>query len=212
MAIILRQETDARATTKGTSLTFQELDNNFIELLDRVDPANSIVAGSNITISQPDSAGAITISASAGATADFSEGVIAGTNITINSESTGQVTVNLAETPAFSSYTETVNNITTDSAGTINVDPKDGPIQEILLTENVTFTGFQNAADGQSVTLILRQDGTGNRTFTESLDSAGRMLFAGGESTLSTAGDSVDIMSIVYANGIYYASLSTNFS
>ena len=60
--------------------------------------------------------------------------------------------------------------------------------------------------------LLIEQDGTGNRAFSESLDSAGSMLFAGGTSTLSTAGGSTDIMSIVYAGGVYYASLSTNFS
>jgi hypothetical protein len=87
-----------------------------------------------------------------------------------------------------------------------------GSLQEITLTGNVTFQGFANAENGHSLTLIIHQDGTGNRTFTEDLDSANRMLFAGGTQTLSTAGNATDIMTIVYAGGIYYASLSTNFS
>ena len=88
----------------------------------------------------------------------------------------------------------------------------DGNLQEITLTGNINFQGFANAKDGQSLTLIIHQDGTGNRTFTEDLDSATRMLFAGGTSTLSTAGGATDIMTISLVGGIYYASLSTNFS
>ena len=35
MTITLRQESDSRATTKGSALTFTELDNNFKDILDR---------------------------------------------------------------------------------------------------------------------------------------------------------------------------------
>jgi hypothetical protein len=97
----------------------------------------------------------------------------------------------------------------------VNITPDvstNGSLQEITLTGNVAFQGFASAENGHSLTLIIKQDGTGNRTFTEDLDSAGRMLFAGGTQTLSTAANAIDIMTIVYAGGIYYASLSTNFS
>lgn len=97
----------------------------------------------------------------------------------------------------------------------VNLTPdvgQNGSLQEITLTGNTSFQGFANAEDGQSLTLIIHQDGTGNRTFSEDLDSATRMLFAGGTSTLSTAGDATDIMTISLVGGIYYASLSTNFS
>lgn len=289
MTVTLRQETAAGTTTKGSALTYAELDNNFIHLLrqgsvtvrgdsgtdqtlgeadkdsilqiaggtdisttlssdsagetvvtiaytgsdsnttytidaeadgsnaniklvgsDASSDAIQLVAGTNVTLTA-DSAGAITINSTASGGADTQ--ITAGTNITVSQpDSAGAFEVALSSNPTFSAYKETVNILSTDSAGAINVDPADGPIQEITLNENVTFTGFQNAADGQSVTLILKQDGTGSRTFTESLDSAGRMLFAGGTSTLSTAANAIDVMSIVYAGGIYYASLSTNFS
>jgi len=114
--------------------------------------------------------------------------------------------------PNLEGYTETINTITTDSAGSINVDVRDGNIQRLILTESVTFTGFAGAANGQSVTLILEQDNTGNRTFTDGTDSANRMIFAGGTNTLSTASGAVDIMTILFADGTYYASLSTNYS
>jgi len=107
-------------------------------------------------------------------------------------------------------YKETIHALS--YAANISPDVANGNVQEITLTGNVAFDGFSNAEDGQSMTLIIHQDGTGSRTFSENLDSAGRMLFAGGTSTLTTDGGATDIMSIVYAGGIYYASLSTNFS
>ncbi len=87
-----------------------------------------------------------------------------------------------------------------------------GNIMEVTLTGNTTFQGFANEEDGQTLTLIIHQDGTGNRTFTEDLDSAGRMLFAGGINTLSTSANAIDIMTISFIGGRYYASLSTNFT
>jgi hypothetical protein len=79
------------------------------------------------------------------------------------------------------------------------------------LTGNITFTGFSDAREGQTVTLLITQDGTGNRTFTEGLDSAGRMLFAGGVSTLSTAANSTDIMTISFIAGTYFASINKGY-
>lgn len=171
-----------------------------------------LVAGTNITLTV-DSQGAVTIAATDTDTGITS--VVAGTNIDVVENSAGGVTVSLESVVdgiELRDYKETVFELTTTSAGTINVDVADGPIQKINLTENVTFTGFVNAENGQSVTLILVQDGTGSRTFTESLSSASLMLFAGGEQTLTTAANSTDILSIVFADGIYYASLAKGFA
>jgi hypothetical protein len=136
-----------------------------------------------------------------------SEGSFSGT-FTANVDGAGYTLSNVV----LSDYKESIHVVTTGSAGDINVDVADGPIQEVSLTMNVTFTGFANPESGQSVTLILKQDGTGSRTFTESLSSAGTMLFAGGDGTLSTAGDSIDIMTIMYVGGVYYASLAKGFA
>lgn len=305
MAITLRQESATGATTKGSALTYAELDNNFIDLLNNKIQTLQVDADTgSVTVGESQSAGVFTFvggtsietsvtedstgnatltfnyTGAAGGIGELSEDttpqlggdldmnsfdIVTTSNATIDlapngtgyvevkgntnagtiqlnceSNSHGQklrsqphseavtntmlmpkggdstlvseIATQTLTNKTFGDYKETVFVLSTDSAGAINVDPTDGPIQEITLNENVTFTGFQNAADGQSVTLILKQDGTGSRTFTESLDSAGRMLFAGGTSTLSTAANAIDVMSIVYAGGIYYASLSTNFS
>jgi len=115
MTITLRQETAAGATTKGSALTYAELDNNFVHLLrqgsvtvrgdsgtdqtlgeEDKDSILNFVGGTNVTTAiGSDSAGdtQITINATA-PTPDFAEGVLGGTDITVTSDSTGQVTVN----------------------------------------------------------------------------------------------------------------------
>ena len=107
-------------------------------------------------------------------------------------------------------YNENIHTIT--YAANITPEPSDGPIQKIRLTGNVAFNGFATETSGASVTLIIEQDGTGNHTFSENTDSANSMLFAGGTSTLSTAANAIDIMTITLVGSTYFASLSTNFS
>jgi len=56
------------------------------------------------------------------------------------------------------------------------------------------------------MTLIVTQDGTGNRTLTSS------MLFAGGSKTLSTAAGAKDIISVFYDGSTYFASLTKGYA
>tara|TARA_Y100001937_G_C7135364_1_gene339667 strand:+ start:5350 stop:6414 length:1065 start_codon:yes stop_codon:yes gene_type:complete len=107
-------------------------------------------------------------------------------------------------------YNENIHEIT--YGANITPEPTDGPIQRITLTGNVNFNGFATETEGATITLVITQDSAGNRTFTENLDSNGRMLFAGGTSTLSTSANAIDIMTITFIGGTYFASLSTNFS
>jgi hypothetical protein len=178
-------------TSDGTAGQFLRTDGfNNLTFAD-VDIPN-ITAGDNISITSPDSAGAISIALRN----PLNQPVVGGDQII------SQVVLK--------DYAETVYQLS--YAATITPDVANGNVQEITLTGGVTFAGFTSPLDGQSITLIIHQDGTGGRTFTEGLDSANQMLFAGGTSTLSTAGNATDIMSIFYASGVYYASLSTNFS
>jgi len=111
----------------------------------------------------------------------------------------------------FKDYAETVYN-QGNVTGSFSITVANGNTQRMRLTGNITFTGFADAREGQTITLLITQDGTGNRTFTEGLDSAGRMLFAGGVSTLSTTANSTDIMSISYIGGTYWGSINKNYS
>ena len=169
-----------------------------------------LVAGTNITLTV-DSAGAVTIDAAGGSGGITT--VTAGTNIDVTEDSAGGVTVSLESVVdgiELKDYKETVYALS--YAATITPDVANGNVQEITLTGNVSFGGFSNVENGQSMTLIIHQDGTGNRTFSEGLSSAGVMLFAGADSTLTTDGNATDIMSIVYTGGVYYASLAKDFS
>ena len=225
MTITLRQESATGATTKGSALTYSELDNNFIDLLNAsritvrgdsgtdqtlgsatVNEIFNLAGGSNITTTvSSDSAGetVLTIAASG-----LLANVVEDTTPQLGGTLDGQA--NVVKDVKLENYKETIYALS--YAATITPDVANGNVQEITLTGNVTFGGFSNAEDGQTMTLIIHQDGTGSRTFAEGLDSAGRMLFAGGTSTLSTAAGATDVMSILYAGGTYYASLATNFS
>ena len=219
MAITLRQETDSRATTKGSSLTFQELDTNFIELLDRVDPANSIVAGDNITITQPDSTGAVTISA-----AVLDTQVVGGTDITISQpDSAGAFTVSysgsaisnvvedttpqlggaldcqgvVVSNPVFKDYAETIHALGSTDTPTITIS--NGNVQSVTISSGLTLPVFADAATGQSVTLIVTGSGTASGTANHK--------FAGGNTTLTT----LSVVSIFYDGTNYYTSIATDF-
>jgi hypothetical protein len=70
----------------------------------------------------------------------------------------------------------------------------------------VTFNGFTNPVTGQSATVIFTQDATGGRTLTST------MKFAGASKTLTTAGTSTDIISVVYDGSNYWASLAKGYA
>jgi hypothetical protein len=102
-------------------------------------------------------------------------------------------------------YNESVHDIGTTS-GTKTPDVNDGPVQTITLSGDLTINAFASPQQGQSLTLIITQDGTGGRTLSSTFK------FAGGTKTLSTAASAIDIMSVFYDGSNYWASLSTNFS
>jgi hypothetical protein len=133
-------------------------------------------------------------------------------NIEIVPNGTGAIVCNdkILRQVEFKDYAETVHN-QGDVTGSFSVTVSNGNTQRMRLTGNITFTGFTDAREGQTITLLITQDGTGNRTFTEGLDSAGRMLFAGGVSTLSTTANAIDIMTISFIAGTYFASINKGY-
>jgi hypothetical protein len=85
-------------------------------------------------------------------------------------------------------------------------DVSTATIWTMTLTGGVTFNGFTNPVTGQSATVIFTQDGTGGRTLTST------MKFAGASKTLTTAGTSTDIISVVYDGSNYWASLAKGYA
>lgn len=121
-----------------------------------------------------------------------------GGNVVLNPPSGGKSVVNSI------TYNEVIYTGLA-SSGTLTPEAANGTVQSVTLTGNITINAFSTPAAGQSITLILKQDATGGRTLTST------MKFAGGNNTLSTAGDAIDVLSIFYDGTTYYASLSTDF-
>jgi hypothetical protein len=83
------------------------------------------------------------------------------------------------------------------------IDWSTGAIFLLTLTANVTFT-YKNAVVGQSIRLVLTQDGTGSRTGTFPTGS----VFVGGSKTLTTTAAGIDTVDIqCTASGTYLSSL-----
>lgn len=91
-------------------------------------------------------------------------------------------------------------------ASTITPNVTNGNVQTVTLTGNVTFSAFTSPIAGQSLTLKVVQDATGSRLLTST------MKFAAGEKTLSTAANSIDIISVYYDGTNYFASLAKGFA
>ena len=90
-------------------------------------------------------------------------------------------------------------------SGTLTPNSSAGTIYNYTLNGNITINSLGNAVAGTSMTLILTQDGTGNRILSST------MKFASGLKTLSTAANATDILSVFYDGTTYYATLSRGF-
>ena len=88
-------------------------------------------------------------------------------------------------------YREKVNALTNST--TITVDCNLAPVHTVTIAQATGFN-LKNLATGQTVTLIVKQDGTGSRTATFTEEDSTAILFPGGQPTLSTAASSVDVL------------------
>ena len=122
----------------------------------------------------------------------------ANTNINITPNGTGGTVVKNLE------YNEFVHDLGTTS-GTIAPNAANGNVQTITLNGNLTLNAFTSPVSGQTITFIITQDATGSRTLTST------MRFAGGSKTLTTAANSIDILTVSYIGTTYYASLAKGF-
>ena len=81
------------------------------------------------------------------------------------------------------------------SSSTITVDADLAPVHKVTLAENTQF-GITGLSTGQTVTIIVVQDGVGNRTATFTSDTSTAVKFAGGTPALSTAANAIDVVKI----------------
>jgi hypothetical protein len=155
--------------TKGSALTFTEMDDNLTNLATAAN-ASASLSGASFT-----------------------------GNVTLNN--------NYIRTAILETTTEKTANIgAITGATTINANT--GPIQRATLVGNITINtnNLTNFGTGESVTLVLTQDGTGSRILTSNLK------YAGGSKTLSTANTSIDTISITYDGTNYLAALVKGYA
>lgn len=191
-----------------------------------------LAQGSNITLTRTD-ANTVTIASADQYTGTVTSvagtGTVNGLSLSGTVTSSGSLTLSgtldLSSPPAIGGSTPAAGAFTTLSAatttlddiretvytggattGTITPDCANGSIQKITLTGSITFNAFANPIAGQSMTLIVMQSSGGNNTLTST------MKFSGGSKTLSTAGNSIDIISVFYDGSTYYASLGKGFA
>jgi hypothetical protein len=150
--------------TKGTTLTYEEVDANFTELKSAIEATSSVDTSSFVTTSS------LSTQLGAYVTTSTSQSV------------TG--------TKTFRGIQETVyawGNV----SGTIAPDASSGTIQTMTLTGALTLNALTSPQAGQSVTLKIAQDGTGGRTLTSTMKFAGGSKTL---STSSNAIDIVNIV------------------
>lgn len=100
---------------------------------------------------------------------------------------------------------------TVTSASSINIDPDASSIQTVTLDTSATFT-FTNFEIGQSVTLIIKQDGTGSRTGTFVDPATNKVRFPGGDPTLTTDANAIDVITVVRsADSDYLGNIAQDF-
>ena len=101
--------------------------------------------------------------------------------------------------------TETVYSVGSIS-GTATFDRDQGTIQKATVTGDYTFA-LSNMSAGQSITLIVTQDATGNHIMTPPAS----MKFAQGFNITSLDANATDILSIFYDGTTYYCALTTGY-
>lgn len=131
----------------------------------------------------------------------------ASANFTFNpATNTLAVTTLSATNIPLTKFNETVVSGGNTGTSTIAPDASIGTIYKYTATGNFTLNSLNNAVAGTSMTIIITQDATGSRTMSST------MKFAGASKTLSTAGNSIDIISVFYDGTTYYATLSKGYA
>ena len=95
----------------------------------------------------------------------------------------------------------------TDGA-TIAIDWSNGATQYVVLGAPGRTVTFANPVNGAVYRFIIIQDGSGSQTIT----TWPTIKWAGGAAPiLSTTGDYIDIVTLLYCNGVYYGDCSFDF-
>lgn len=187
------------------------------------------VSGDTLTITGPDTSSFITASSTdtltnksgnvsqftndSGYITDNGNGDLTITGSTIASPSNADLTldpagtgdINLNAIARFNvGYKEDINSLT--SSTSISVDAATASVHTVTLAHAATFT-ISNMVSGQSILIIITQDGTGSRTGTFT-----SVKFPGGAPTLSTGAGDIDAISVFYDGTNYLGNIAQDFT
>ena len=133
---------------------------------------------------------------------DNGNGDLTITNSTITSSGN---TIDLDDIVRFNvGYKEDINALS--SSASISVDATTAPVHSVTLGHNATFT-ISNMVSGQSIMIIITQDGTGSRT-----GSFTSVKFPGGAPTLSTGAGDIDVVSVFYDGTNYLGNIAQDYT
>ena len=104
-------------------------------------------------------------------------------------DDTGDITISGSQLNFNKGYKEKINTLTSSSS--ITVDANVASVHAVTLAETATFT-MSNMTAGQSVSIIVTQDGTGNHGGT----FASVKFPAGAVTSLSTGAGDIDVINI----------------
>ena len=150
-----------------------------------------IVGGTDITVTQPDSAGAFTVAYSGSAISNVVEDTTPQLGGALDCQG------NDVQNAVLEDYAETVHSLGSTDTPTITIS--NGNVQSVTITSGLTLPAFSDAATGQSVTLLVSGSGT--------VSGTGSHKFAGGNTTLTTS----SVVSIFYDGTTYWTSVNTDF-
>ena len=129
-------------------------------------------------------------------------------DITIETQGTGQIAMNSA-VKFNAGYIDDINTLT--SSSTITVDCTLAPVHKVTLGTNTAFV-ISNLPTGGTVTLIIRQDGTGLRTATFGTDTSTAVKFPSAAATLSSTASSIDVVTIFNDGTAYLGNIANDYS
>ena len=169
----------------------------------KIDGSTITLNGSNQLVASAAAAGSLT-----GNT--LASGVLTSSLTTVGT--LGSLTVSGATT--VKDVRDTVYAIGTVASGNFAPDAANGDVQTATLSSGTTtFTGFANAAAGQTVTFILTQPSSGSASTWATSISGGTILYAGGVKSLTATNSSVDMVVITHVgSSVYYASIVNGFT
>jgi len=219
MAITLRQESATGATTKGSALTFAELDNNFIDVLSNKIQALQIVGDTgNVKVGEPLSEGVFTITGGSGISTAVTEDSAGNADLVITASGGGLANVVEDTSPQLGgSLNVNGQSIVSVSDGNITIAPNGaGNIQLTPATGNITLGAVNFPTADGSVNQFITTNGSGTLAFTSTLSGSTltdykETIYTGGTTTgtITPAVSNGNVQSITLSGSITLNALGT---